>query len=115
MPEMRSDFETLAAEIGKLVNEKNAAYGDSFAKAGDFLALLFPERIERKQYAAMLGIVRIFDKMMRLAHKPDAFGEDPAKDIVGYGLLLAAMKLRADREKVLAAEKEYRASIDAQA
>ncbi len=35
----------------------------------------------------MLALVRIFDKMKRIATQKDAFGESPFKDIAGYGLL----------------------------
>lgn len=36
----------------------------------------------------MLAIVRVFDKMMRIATDKDAFGEDPWRDIAGYAILL---------------------------
>jgi hypothetical protein len=81
------DFNRIAAEIGALVTEKNAAYGDSFAKCGEFLRLLFPAGIQPEQYDDALALVRIFDKQMRIAARKDAFGESPYRDIAGYGLL----------------------------
>lgn len=84
-------FEAIGREIGALVNEKNAAYGDSFAKCGEFLRLLYPAGIRPEQYIDALCLVRIFDKQMRIATKKDAFGESPYRDIVGYGLLGVAM------------------------
>ena len=39
------------------------------------------------QYTDMLAVVRIFDKLFRIATRKDAFGESPFKDIAGYGLL----------------------------
>ena len=83
----RNIFTALGMEIGDLVNKKNIAYGDSFAKCGEFLKLLYPNGIAPGQYADMLGIVRIFDKQMRIATDPIAFNEEPWKDIAGYGLL----------------------------
>lgn len=77
----------MGAAIGALVTEKNAAYGDSFAKCGEFLRLLFPNGIQPEQYDDALALVRIFDKQMRIATRKDAFGESPYKDIAGYGLL----------------------------
>lgn len=82
-----NNFETTAKEIGALVAEKNAAYGDSFAKCGEFLRLLYPEGIRPAQYDDALALVRIFDKQMRIATRKDAFGESPYRDIAGYGIL----------------------------
>lgn len=80
-------FESAAAEIGALVTQKNAAYGDAVARTGEFLRLLFPDGIRPEQYADALCLVRIFDKQMRIANKKDAFGESPYRDIAGYGIL----------------------------
>jgi len=81
------DFAKIGKEIGEMVNEKNAAYGDSFAKCGEFLKLLYPNGIQPDQYTDALCLVRIFDKQMRIATMKNAFGESPYRDIVGYGLL----------------------------
>lgn len=80
-------YQTIGKDVGTLVDEKNAAYGDSFAKCGEFLKLLYPNGIKPEQYTDALCLVRIFDKQMRIATKKDAFGESPYRDIVGYGLL----------------------------
>lgn len=80
-------FEELGKEIGTLVDEKNAAYGNSFDKCGDFLKLLYPKGLQPTQYGDALALVRIFDKQMRIATNAGAFGEEPFKDIAGYGLL----------------------------
>ncbi len=80
-------FEKIAQEVAALVTEKDKAYGSAFDKAGEFLAQLFPNGIQPSQYSDMLCLVRIFDKMMRIATNKDAFGESPFRDIVGYGLL----------------------------
>jgi hypothetical protein len=82
----------IAGEIGKLVEEKNAAYGSSFAKAGDFLRLLYPDGIPPEKYQDALLLVRIFDKQMRIATAKDALGESPYRDIAGYGILGAAVE-----------------------
>lgn len=80
-------FEKLAREAGQLTDEKNRAYGDSFLKAGEFLALVYPNGISPEHYTDALCLVRIFDKLMRIGTKKDAFGESPYKDILGYSLL----------------------------
>jgi hypothetical protein len=82
-----SEFEIIADEIGKLVTEKNEAYGSAYIKTAQFLLLLFPNGIHIHRYRDMLLMVRILDKLMRLATRPDAFGESPYRDISGYGIL----------------------------
>ena len=91
---MTPDFKAIGAEIGALVQEKNAAYGDSFAKSGDFLRLLYPDGIRPEQYGDALLIVRVFDKLMRVATSKDAFGESPWRDCMGYSLLGVSMGVR---------------------
>lgn len=80
-------FEDIGREVGKLVDEKNKAYGDSFGKAGSILSVLYPDGIRVDQYTDMLAVVRILDKLFRIATDRDALGESPFKDITGYGLL----------------------------
>lgn len=86
---MKTDkkYEDLARRTGALVDIKNKAYGDSFHKAGDFLKILYPDGIPPDKYIDALCIVRIFDKLMRIATKKDALGESPYGDIMGYALL----------------------------
>lgn len=86
------DYEKMAQEVGALVNNKNAAYGNSFHQAGDFLKLLYPNGIPVEAYTNMLCIVRIFDKLKRIATDRDALGENPFADLVGYGLLGMSLK-----------------------
>lgn len=80
-------YEETAKQIGQLVDEKNEAYGDSFNKSREFLEILYPEGIKTEDYSDVLVLARIFDKMMRIANRKEAFGEDPYRDIAGYGLL----------------------------
>ena len=102
-------FEELATKIGALVDEKNAAYGNSFDQAGEFLRLLYPQGITPDKYGDMLCVVRIFDKLKRIATKKDAFGESPFQDIVGYGLLGTERDNRIrERAEFL---KEYRSDL----
>lgn len=89
-----SKFQEMGTEIGHLTQEKNAAYGDSFAKSGDILRILFPDGIQPEQYQDALAIVRVVDKLFRIATKKDAFGESPWRDIAGYGVLGAVQAKR---------------------
>lgn len=92
-------FETFAAEIGKVVDEKNKAYGNSFAEAGEFLKILYPSGIPLESYNDALTLTRIFDKLKRIATNNDPFGEDPFFDIAGYAILGAFNNKRLKEEK----------------
>jgi hypothetical protein len=82
-----TQLQKMAKQIVKLLEEKEQAYGNAFDKTDQFLKLLYPEGVSVHQYSDMLFVVRIFDKMMRIANNKKAFNEEPFKDITGYGLL----------------------------
>jgi hypothetical protein len=85
--EVLMKFEKIGTEIGKLVDEKNTAYGSAFEKSEEILKVLYPDGINPNQYKDMLAVTRIVDKLFRIATQKDAFGESPFKDIAGYGIL----------------------------
>lgn len=99
-----TDFASLGAELGRLVNEKQAAYGDSFGRSGAVLEILYPAGVQPDQYTDLLAVTRVIDKLFRVASARDALGETPWKDIAGYGLLGWA---QADR-RVVESEKAGR-------
>ena len=80
-------YTLMGEQIGKLVEEKQVAYGDSFGKSGDILRVLYPQGIAPEQIDDALCIVRIVDQLFRIATDKDALGESPYRDIAGYGLL----------------------------
>lgn len=82
-----ADYKKIGSDIGKLVQEKNEAYGDSFGQACEILKVLYPDGIQPEQYRDVLAITRVVDKLFRLATKKGAFGESPWKDICGYAML----------------------------
>ena len=84
---MKTIYEEQAEAIGKLVAEKNAAYGSAFAEAHHILKVLYPNGISPDQYTDALAVIRVIDKLFRIANKKDAFGESPWRDIAGYSLL----------------------------
>lgn len=81
------DYARAAALVGKLVEMKNEAYGDSFARADQILRVLYPHGVRVEQYRDMLAITRVIDKLFRIATRKDAFGESPWEDVAGYGIL----------------------------
>lgn len=84
---MPKDFQSVAKEIADLVTEKQLAYGDSFSKSKVVMEALYPNGISVEQMGDALTVVRIVDKLFRIATRKNAFGESPYRDIVGYGLL----------------------------
>ena len=81
------DYERLGKAVGKLVAEKQQAYGDSFSKSHQILRALYPEGIDPEQYMDVLTICRVVDKLFRLATDPTYGDESPWRDICGYSLL----------------------------
>ena len=90
--EITYDYESLGKHIGASVLAKQKAYGDSFGRAGPIMRILYPEGISPDKMDDALVVVRILDKLSRIATHRDAFGEDPFRDIVGYGLLAVARR-----------------------
>jgi len=81
------NYSEIGKEIGELVDKKQEAYGDAFHKSQEIIEVLYPNGIKIEQYQDVLIIVRIIDKLFRIANKKEAFKENPYKDIAGYGIL----------------------------
>jgi len=111
-PRQPIDYESLACEVGKLVNEKQKAYGDSFGKSGEIIKILFPDGVKPEQYPDLLCIVRIIDKLFRVASNKNAFNENPYQDIAGYGLLGMALPKQPLTLYEFESEDEQRRYID---
>lgn len=84
---MDNKYFKIGQEVGKLVEEKNAAYGNSFAECHKILSVLYPNGIKPEQYTDALAIIRVIDKLFRIATNKDALGESPWRDIAGYSIL----------------------------
>ena len=87
-------WDEIARSIAATVAEKNAAYGDSFERAGEVMAVLYPNGIPREKMGDALTVVRVLDKLFRIASDRDAFGESPWRDIAGYALLAVEKRER---------------------
>ena len=95
-----ANYEKIGTEIGRLVKEKNEAYGDSFGQASKILEVLYPSGVPVNQYRDALAIIRVIDKLFRLANDKDAFGESPWRDICGYSILGVANSVSSTKESV---------------
>jgi len=93
-------FAQIATALGALVTKKNKAYGDSARISGEIMRILYPNGIAVEQIQDALLVVRIIDKLSRIATDQDAFGEPPFADIAGYGIL--GVDLHNQIEKIIA-------------
>ncbi len=80
-------YSEIGKDIGALVEKKQAAYGDSFGKSGEVMRLLYPNGIPPEKMDDALTVVRVLDKLFRIATDRDALGESPWRDVAGYALL----------------------------
>ncbi len=84
---VKTAYHIVSEQVADLVVEKQSAYGDSFGKSGEIFRLLYPQGIPVDKLEDALTIVRVVDKLFRIATHKDAMGEDPWQDILGYALL----------------------------
>jgi hypothetical protein len=93
-------YKELGQRIGILVESKQKQYGDSAGRAGRIMGVLYPEGIKPNQYDDALLVVRILDKLSRIAQRgedgQDLGGESPFGDICGYGILGLAKDEKVD-------------------
>ena len=85
-----TNFEDEAKKIAEIVSTKQLAYGDSFKKTQQILLILYPEGIPVAAYNDALALIRVLDKIVRIATangQKDMLEEKPWSDIMGYSLL----------------------------
>jgi hypothetical protein len=83
-------YKEVATEISDLITEKNKAYGNSFQMSCEVMKILYPDGIPCEKYRDALPMIRVIDKLFRIANQKEAFDENPWKDICGYAMLMVA-------------------------
>jgi ribonuclease HIII len=83
-------FEKIASNLATILSMKNDAYGNAFDKTTQILTLLYPNGIKVDQFKDVHVIVRMLDKLSRIARDNDPTGESPYMDIAGYSILALA-------------------------
>lgn len=83
-------YTSIAQSVAATVKKKQAAYGDAFGKSGEVMRILYPQGIPPEKMGDALTVVRVLDKLFRIATDRDALGESPWRDIAGYALLAVA-------------------------
>lgn len=81
-----SKYEQAALMIAKLVTTKQIQYGNSFGNSNKIFKVLYPNGVSPEQMKDFLVIVRIVDKLFRIA-RGDQGEESAWTDINGYSLL----------------------------
>jgi hypothetical protein len=94
------DLKAKLESLYKLVSEKNKAYGDSITSSEKIFTILYPKGIKVEQYKDILLVIRILDKISRIANDKEAFGEDAFEDIVGYAIR-GCMKGKGDSDPII--------------
>jgi hypothetical protein len=88
---MNMNYEALAGEIGRLTDTKSKQYGDSAERAEKIMKVLYPNGVPVEAFRNALLIVRMCDKLCRIATQDttgvDGGGEDAWRDMAGYSLI----------------------------
>jgi hypothetical protein len=80
-------FRELGQELGILVAQKDAAYGQAIPKAAAMLRILYPEGIPAERYEEASLTWEVLIKLCRInCGNKEAFEENPWRDIGGYAL-----------------------------
>lgn len=86
IPKGKPDFSAMGLRIGRIVEEKDRAYGDSVRRSAKIMTILYPHGLNPGDYIFALLNLRIIDKLCRSSSDPWAFGENPYDDIGGYAI-----------------------------
>ena len=83
-------YEQIGAHLIQLLEQKRQAYGDGFNGVPQIIEILYPNGIDPQDYANILTLTRILDKIYRISNNDKS--EDAWLDIAGYCFL--AMRAR---------------------
>ena len=95
-PVTNNSFQELASELAEMLTEKNRKYGDSYARMAHVLPIFYPEGVPGNHLLDAVFILRIVDKLMRIASAQKDDDEDPVMDIAGYAILRMREMRRAE-------------------
>ena len=87
---MQDKFKKITDDLAQILSIKDEAYGNAFDKTTQILSLLYPNGIKVEQYKDLHVIIRMLDKISRIARDNDPLGESPYMDIAGYSILSLA-------------------------
>jgi len=83
-------YDLYGQRLSDLVAAKQQQYGDSIARSAHMLHALYPEGVPPHAYGDLLLVVRMLDKLARIAARGEdgrnRGGESPYTDLAGYAL-----------------------------
>ena len=86
---MELELESISRDVVGVVKEKNREYGSAFQKVSEILTILFPNGIPTNKYHDVAILIRVLDKVCRIASANDKdVKKDAWLDLTGYGLSL---------------------------
>ena len=84
----KKELEFVAACVVKTVRDKNKEYGSAFRKVSEILSILFPSGMTPDKYDDAALLIRVLDKICRIANtNSEEVKKDAWLDICGYALL----------------------------
>jgi len=86
-PQNPNGFYDIASELAEMLTNKNRKYGDSYARMAHVLPIFYPDGVPGNHLLDAVFILRIIDKLMRIASAQSDDEEDPVADIAGYAIL----------------------------
>jgi len=86
-PQNPNGFYDIASELAEMLSDKNRKYGDSYARMAHVLPIFYPDGVPGNHLLDAVFILRIIDKLMRIASAQKDDDEDPVADIAGYAIL----------------------------
>ena len=80
-------WQTIADDMTSLLKAKRDSYGNNLACTPEIMKLMYPSGITHEQLDDFLILVRMVDKMFRIANGANfKLGEDAWKDLAGYAM-----------------------------
>lgn len=102
---MADKFRRISNDLARLVERKQRQYGDSATRSEEILRVLYPSGVRPKDYPGLLLLVRVLDKLSRVAEGCQG-DENPWRDIAGYAMLALAREEATDSAETFEEEAE---------
>lgn len=93
-----SQYHTIAEGVAELVLQKQKEYGNGVLRSNRMMLQLFPDGIPAAKYRDAFTLVRLMDKISKIAADENSATGEPWRDIAAYSLLTLAL-IEGDNKK----------------